>query len=155
MLFSLNSRLGYLDDDYFLIHVCCSHMCIELFWKYVYQIFIIFASLYIYGCLCENKFNHVWFSFERGLIMLALILNECHIFIYLWYIEYYSMCSFYHFCCCCNDESNMTEEMFLFCLFVMYLVLMFKLTYDIYFFMLYYWYDIFDVRFSNVYVYKV
>ena len=66
-------------------------MCLELFWKYVFLIFITSPSLYIYGYLCENKMIHVWFSYEKGLIlfyfncewMLYLCLFMCHIGYYL------------------------------------------------------------------------
>ena len=131
MLFSLNSRLGYLDDDYCLIHVCCSHMCIELFWKYVYQIFIIFASLYIYGYLCENKLIHVWFSYERGLLLVCLIVNECHIFVYLCVTLSITLSALLITSFCCMDENDMIEEKFLLCPYAMFLVALFKLTYDI------------------------
>ena len=52
------------------------------------MIFIIFSSSYIYGHLGESKLIHVWFSYERGLIVVGLVVNECHIFASLYIYGY-------------------------------------------------------------------
>ena len=114
MLSSLNSRLVYLDDEYCLIHVCCSRVywvILEICLSDIYYICFIIS----YGYLCENKLIHVWFSYESGSLLLALIVNVCHIFVYscitLSITLYFLFILFW-----CMDESDMIDERFYFAL---------------------------------------
>ena len=85
--------LGFYYVVYWVLFICffTLHFVVLMtmiwFMRYLYN---------FYCFLCENKLIHVWFCFEKGLIQVFLVVNECHIFVYLCVTLVVFLLYFYH-----------------------------------------------------------
>ena len=75
---SFHCVVFYLDDDHFLLHVCCSHICISFgnmcfryllcLHHYIFMVFYVRIKLY----MCDLVVRGVWYCFLLGIYYVVL-----------------------------------------------------------------------------------